>query len=47
VSGPTRARYPDDQGWVVDEQGVHVFYEVYGDSPDTVRRVSGRVATKP
>jgi pimeloyl-ACP methyl ester carboxylesterase len=33
---PTRARYPGHEGWVVDEQGVHVFYEVYGDSSDTV-----------
>jgi pimeloyl-ACP methyl ester carboxylesterase len=33
---PTRARYPDDQGWVADDQGVRVFYEVYGDSSDTV-----------
>lgn len=32
----TRARYPDDQGWVADEQGVRVFYELYGDSPDAV-----------
>ena len=33
---PTRARYPDDQGFVVDELGVRVFFEVYGDSPDVV-----------
>jgi hypothetical protein len=33
---PTRARYPDREGWVVDEQGVHVFCEVYSDSSDTV-----------
>jgi pimeloyl-ACP methyl ester carboxylesterase len=33
---PTRARYPDERGYVADEQGVRVFYEVYGDSPDTV-----------
>jgi pimeloyl-ACP methyl ester carboxylesterase len=33
---PTRARFPDQEGWVVDEEGVRVFYEVYGDSPDTV-----------
>lgn len=33
---PTRARYPDDHGFVVDERGVRVFYEVYGDSPDAV-----------
>ena len=33
---PTRARYPDDEGWVTDEEGVRVFYEVYGDSPDVV-----------
>jgi pimeloyl-ACP methyl ester carboxylesterase len=33
---PTRARYPDHEGWVTDEQGVRVFYEVYGDSSDTV-----------
>ena len=33
---PTRARYPDEQGFVADEHGVRVFYEVYGDSPDTV-----------
>ena len=35
-SEPTRARYPDDEGCVADEEGVRVFYEVYGDSPDTV-----------
>jgi pimeloyl-ACP methyl ester carboxylesterase len=36
MSEPTRARYPDDEGWVVDEQGVRVFYEVYGHSSDVV-----------
>lgn len=33
---PTRARYPDHEGWVTDEHGVSAFYETYGDSPDTV-----------
>ena len=33
---PSRAMYPDDRGYVRDEDGVRVFWEVYGDSPDTV-----------
>lgn len=33
---PTRARYPEEQGYVVDEHGVQVFYEVYGESRDAV-----------
>lgn len=33
---PTRARQPDARGWVEDERGVRVFYEVHGDSPDVV-----------
>ena len=33
---PTRARYPDEQGFVMDEHGVRSFYEVYGDSRDVV-----------
>jgi pimeloyl-ACP methyl ester carboxylesterase len=33
---PTRGRYPDEQGFVVDEPGVRVFYEVYGEDPDTI-----------
>jgi pimeloyl-ACP methyl ester carboxylesterase len=33
---PTRARYPDEHGFVTDEHGVRVFYEVYGDSRDVV-----------
>lgn len=33
---PTRACYPDEQGFVADEHRVRVSYEVYGDSPDTV-----------
>jgi pimeloyl-ACP methyl ester carboxylesterase len=33
---PTRARYPDAEGWVHDEHGVRVFYEVHGESPDVV-----------
>ena len=32
----TRALLPRDEGFVEDEAGVRVFYEVYGDSPDTV-----------
>lgn len=33
---PTRARYPDSDGFVEDEAGVRVYYEVHGDSPDVV-----------
>jgi pimeloyl-ACP methyl ester carboxylesterase len=33
---PTRAREPDDAGYVQDEAGVRVYYEVFGDSPDVV-----------
>jgi pimeloyl-ACP methyl ester carboxylesterase len=33
---PTRARYPDETGYVEHGDGVRVFYEVYGDSPDVV-----------
>jgi hypothetical protein len=36
VSEPTRSRYPNEEGSVVDDQGVQVFYEVYGESPDAV-----------
>ena len=36
MSEPTRARYPDEEGSVVDDQGVQVFYEVNGESPDAV-----------
>ena len=36
MSEPTRARYPDKEGWVVDDHGVEVFYEVCGESPDAV-----------
>jgi pimeloyl-ACP methyl ester carboxylesterase len=32
----TRARYPDETGYVEHGDGVRVFYEVYGDSPDVV-----------
>jgi pimeloyl-ACP methyl ester carboxylesterase len=32
----TRARGPDDEGFVTDEGGVRVFYEVYGELPDVV-----------
>ena len=31
----TRARYPDDEGYV-EREGVRVFYEVYGDGEPTV-----------
>jgi pimeloyl-ACP methyl ester carboxylesterase len=31
----TRARYPDDEGYV-ERDGVRVFYEVYGDAPTTL-----------
>jgi len=31
----TRARYPDDEGFV-ERDGVRVFYEVYGDAPMTL-----------
>ena len=31
----TRARYPDDEGYV-DRDGVRIFYEVYGDGEPTV-----------
>ena len=33
---PTRARHPDSSGYVEDEAGVRVYYEVHGDSPDVV-----------
>ena len=33
---PVRARYPDSEGYVEDEAGVRVYYEVHGDSPDVV-----------
>jgi pimeloyl-ACP methyl ester carboxylesterase len=33
---PTRARYPDADGYVVGDDGVRVFYEVYGDGADVV-----------
>lgn len=32
----SRAVYPHTADWVEDADGVRVFYEVYGDSPDTV-----------
>ena len=32
----SRAVHPVDEGYVEDEVGVRVFYEVYGDSPDVV-----------
>jgi pimeloyl-ACP methyl ester carboxylesterase len=31
----TRARYPDEESYV-ERDGVHVFYEVYGDAPTTL-----------
>ena len=31
----SRARYPDEEGYVEREDGVRVFYEVYGDAPTT------------
>jgi pimeloyl-ACP methyl ester carboxylesterase len=31
----TRARYPDEEGYV-ERDGVRVFYEVYGDAPTTI-----------
>jgi pimeloyl-ACP methyl ester carboxylesterase len=33
---PSRAVHPRIADWVVDEDGVRVFYEVYGDSQDVV-----------
>jgi pimeloyl-ACP methyl ester carboxylesterase len=33
---PSRARYPDEEGFVEHGDGVRVFYERYGDGPDTV-----------
>jgi pimeloyl-ACP methyl ester carboxylesterase len=33
---PSRAREPGRSGFVEDEDGVRVFYEVFGDSPDVV-----------
>lgn len=33
---PSRARYPDADGFVEHGDGVRVFYERYGDGPDTV-----------
>jgi len=36
VPEPTRGRYPDAEGWVQDEHGVQVFYEVHGESEDVV-----------
>ena len=33
---PTRARYPDREGFVEHGDEVRVFYEVYGDAADTV-----------
>jgi pimeloyl-ACP methyl ester carboxylesterase len=33
---PTRARYPDREGFVGHGDGVRVFYEVYGEAADTV-----------
>ena len=37
MSEPTRARYPDKEGWVVDDHGVEVFYEVCGDASHRTR----------
>src|SRR5918995_5701710 len=31
----TRARYPDEEGYV-ERDGVRSFYEVYGDGPSTI-----------
>jgi pimeloyl-ACP methyl ester carboxylesterase len=36
VAEPTRARYPDEQGFVEHGDGVNVFYEVYGSDADTI-----------
>lgn len=36
MSEPTRARYPDAEGFVDAGDGVRVFYEVYGDGTDTI-----------
>jgi pimeloyl-ACP methyl ester carboxylesterase len=36
VSEPTRARYPDAEGFVDAGDGVRVFYEVYGAGTDTI-----------
>jgi pimeloyl-ACP methyl ester carboxylesterase len=36
MTEPTRARYPDADGFVAGDDGVRVFYEVYGEAPDTV-----------
>jgi pimeloyl-ACP methyl ester carboxylesterase len=36
VTEATRARYPDAEGFVEHGDGVRVFYEVFGDGPDTV-----------
>jgi pimeloyl-ACP methyl ester carboxylesterase len=33
---PTRARYPDDEGFVEHGDGVRVFWERYGDGEDTI-----------
>ena len=35
----TRARYPDEEGYV-ERDGVRVFYEAYGSGDPTVPRVS-------
>ena len=36
MSEPTRARYPDEEGFVSSGDGVRVFYEVYGEGADTI-----------
>jgi pimeloyl-ACP methyl ester carboxylesterase len=36
VAEPTRARHPDEQGFVEHGDGVYVFYEVYGSDADTI-----------
>lgn len=33
---PTRARYPDEHGFVAGADGVRVYYEVYGDGAATI-----------
>jgi pimeloyl-ACP methyl ester carboxylesterase len=36
VAEPTRARYPEERGFVEHGDGVNVFYEVYGSGADTI-----------
>ena len=40
---PTRARYPDDEGYV-ERDGVRTFYEVYGDGEPDVPAAADLVA---